>query len=79
MPAHHLKTTMTDASTPKTDPAVTQTVTRIIADVRDRDDDAVREAARVKLFEGHARSRDVRAIKFGDATLAWVPPEPALR
>ncbi|WP_123028078.1 histidinol dehydrogenase [Mycolicibacterium stellerae] len=36
-------------------------------------------AARVELFEGHARSGDVRAAKFGDATLTWAPPEPALR
>ncbi|MEI2775022.1 MAG: histidinol dehydrogenase [Tetrasphaera sp.] len=28
-------------------------------------------AARVELFEGHARSGDVRAEKFGDKTLAW--------
>ena len=28
-------------------------------------------AARVELFEGHARSGDVRAAKYGDATLAW--------
>ncbi|RII16092.1 Sulfopropanediol 3-dehydrogenase [Streptomyces sp. YIM 130001] len=28
-------------------------------------------AARVELFEGHARSGDVRAAKFGDAELAW--------
>jgi sulfopropanediol 3-dehydrogenase len=28
-------------------------------------------ASRVELFEGHARSGDVRAAKFGDADLAW--------
>ena len=28
-------------------------------------------AARVELFEGHARSGDVRAAKFGDATPEW--------
>ncbi|MDT0264059.1 histidinol dehydrogenase [Jatrophihabitans lederbergiae] len=28
-------------------------------------------AARVELFEGHARSGDVRAAKYGDAKLAW--------
>ncbi|MCX2732667.1 histidinol dehydrogenase [Saccharopolyspora sp. NFXS83] len=28
-------------------------------------------AARVELFEGHARSGDVRAAKFGDAALEW--------
>ncbi|MFR9727960.1 histidinol dehydrogenase [Saccharopolyspora sp. MS10] len=28
-------------------------------------------AARVELFEGHARSGDVRAAKFGDANLEW--------
>ncbi|RRO20334.1 histidinol dehydrogenase [Saccharopolyspora rhizosphaerae] len=30
-------------------------------------------AARVELFEGHARSGDVRAAKHGDAELPWVP------
>ncbi|WP_163509570.1 histidinol dehydrogenase [Fodinicola acaciae] len=30
-------------------------------------------AARVELFEGHARSGDVRAAKFGDGQLAWKP------
>lgn len=28
-------------------------------------------AARVELFEGHARSGDVRAAKYGDGTLPW--------
>jgi len=28
-------------------------------------------AARVELFEGHARSGDVRAAKYGDYALAW--------
>lgn len=28
-------------------------------------------AARVELFEGHARSGDVRTAKYGDATLEW--------
>ena len=28
-------------------------------------------AARVELFEGHARSGDVRAAKYGDAQLSW--------
>ncbi|MEU8735289.1 histidinol dehydrogenase [Streptomyces tendae] len=28
-------------------------------------------AARVELFEGHARSGDVRAAKYGDRTLEW--------
>ncbi|MEU9593742.1 histidinol dehydrogenase [Streptomyces sp. NPDC048219] len=28
-------------------------------------------AARVELFEGHARSGDVRAAKYGDAVLPW--------
>ncbi len=28
-------------------------------------------ASRVELFEGHARSGDVRAAKFGDASLPW--------
>jgi sulfopropanediol 3-dehydrogenase len=28
-------------------------------------------AARVELFEGHARSGDVRAAKYGDAALPW--------
>ncbi|MER7081855.1 sulfopropanediol 3-dehydrogenase [Saccharopolyspora kobensis] len=30
-------------------------------------------AARVELFEGHARSGDVRAAKFGGARLPWAP------
>ncbi|MDA3630093.1 histidinol dehydrogenase [Saccharopolyspora oryzae] len=30
-------------------------------------------AARVELFEGHARSGDVRAAKFGGAELPWAP------
>ncbi|MDA3642568.1 histidinol dehydrogenase [Saccharopolyspora indica] len=30
-------------------------------------------AARVELFEGHARSGDVRAAKFGGAQLPWAP------
>ncbi|MFC7340189.1 histidinol dehydrogenase [Saccharopolyspora griseoalba] len=30
-------------------------------------------AARVELFEGHARSGDVRAAKHGDAELPWAP------
>ncbi|GGV17088.1 hypothetical protein GCM10010182_42660 [Actinomadura cremea] len=29
-------------------------------------------AARVELFEGHARSGDVRAAKFGGATFPWM-------
>ncbi|GAB5897700.1 histidinol dehydrogenase [Mycolicibacterium mageritense] len=41
--ARHLKTAATDASAPKTDPAVTETVAQIIADIRDRGDVAVRE------------------------------------
>ena len=28
-------------------------------------------AARVELFEGHARSGDVRAAKYGDGRLSW--------
>ncbi|MER7012230.1 histidinol dehydrogenase [Saccharopolyspora sp. NPDC000359] len=32
-------------------------------------------AARVELFEGHARSGDVRAAKFGGAQLSWSPDE----
>ncbi|MEU6036058.1 histidinol dehydrogenase [Actinomadura sp. NPDC047616] len=28
-------------------------------------------ASRVELFEGHARSGDVRAARFGDASLPW--------
>ncbi|MCF2436201.1 hypothetical protein LV779_24920 [Streptomyces thinghirensis] len=28
-------------------------------------------AARVELFEGHARSGDVRAAKYGGAALPW--------
>jgi sulfopropanediol 3-dehydrogenase len=34
--------------------------------------------ARVERFEGHARSGDVRAAKFGDATLPWVDQTPVL-
>ncbi|MEQ7125351.1 histidinol dehydrogenase [Actinopolymorpha sp. B11F2] len=37
-------------------------------------------AARVELFEGHARSGDVRAAKYADAPLPWTDhrfPEPA--
>ncbi|QUH03369.1 histidinol dehydrogenase [Saccharopolyspora erythraea] len=30
-------------------------------------------AARVELFEGHARSGDVRAAKYADAPLPWAP------
>src|SRR5690606_444034 len=30
-------------------------------------------AARVELFEGHARSGDIRAAKFGSFELAWAP------
>ncbi|GIE97473.1 histidinol dehydrogenase [Paractinoplanes rishiriensis] len=30
-------------------------------------------AARVELFEGHARSGDVRAAKYGGAALPWAP------
>ncbi|MGH3645401.1 MAG: histidinol dehydrogenase [Mycobacterium sp.] len=30
-------------------------------------------AARVESFEGHARSGDIRAHKFGDAELSWAP------
>ena len=30
--------------------------------------------ARVELFEGHARSGDVRAAKYGGADLPWAPP-----
>ncbi|MBB3664727.1 sulfopropanediol 3-dehydrogenase [Prauserella sediminis] len=30
-------------------------------------------AARVELFEGHARSGDVRAAKYGGASLPWAP------
>jgi sulfopropanediol 3-dehydrogenase len=33
-------------------------------------------AARVELFEGHARSGDVRAAKFGGAALPWTEVEP---
>lgn len=29
--------------------------------------------ARLERFEGHARSGDLRAAKFGDATLPWSP------
>jgi len=31
-------------------------------------------ASRVEQFEGHARSGDLRAAKFGDAVLDWAPP-----
>ncbi|MEU3297472.1 histidinol dehydrogenase [Streptomyces longwoodensis] len=31
-------------------------------------------AARIELFEGHARSGDVRAAKYGDAKLPWNEP-----
>lgn len=31
-------------------------------------------AARVELFEGHARSGDVRAAKYADAALPWAEP-----
>lgn len=34
-------------------------------------------AARVEYFEGHARSGDVRAAKFGGDTLTWAPKAPA--
>jgi sulfopropanediol 3-dehydrogenase len=30
-------------------------------------------AARLELFEGHARSGDVRAWKYGGAELPWAP------
>jgi sulfopropanediol 3-dehydrogenase len=30
-------------------------------------------AARVELFEGHARSGDVRAAKYAGAALPWAP------
>ncbi|MEU5832788.1 histidinol dehydrogenase [Streptomyces diacarni] len=33
-------------------------------------------AARVELFEGHARSGDVRAAKYGNAELPWAQGEP---
>lgn len=33
-------------------------------------------AARVELFEGHARSGDVRAAKYSDAALPWAPQQP---
>lgn len=32
-------------------------------------------ASRVELFEGHARSGDVRAAKYAGAPLEWAPPE----
>ncbi len=32
-------------------------------------------ASRVELFEGHARSGDVRAAKYGDFDLSWAPQE----
>ncbi|MGW5644370.1 histidinol dehydrogenase [Saccharopolyspora sp. NPDC003752] len=35
-------------------------------------------AARVELFEGHARSGDVRAAKYGGAQLPWAPDAFAL-
>lgn len=34
-------------------------------------------AARVEYFEGHARSGDVRAAKFGGDNLTWAPKAPA--
>ncbi len=34
-------------------------------------------AARVELFEGHARSGDVRAAKYAGAALPWAPGVPA--
>ncbi|WP_338892191.1 histidinol dehydrogenase [Rhodococcus sovatensis] len=34
-------------------------------------------AARVEYFEGHARSGDVRAAKFGGDNLSWKPKTPA--
>jgi sulfopropanediol 3-dehydrogenase len=30
-------------------------------------------ASRVELFEGHARSGDARAAKYGGGTLPWAP------
>ncbi len=33
-------------------------------------------ASRVELFEGHARSGDVRAAKYGSGTLPWAPAQP---
>lgn len=33
-------------------------------------------ASRVELFEGHARSGDVRAAKYAGGTLAWDPAQP---
>lgn len=33
-------------------------------------------ASRVELFEGHARSGDVRAAKYGGGTLPWAPAQP---
>ena len=33
-------------------------------------------ASRVELFEGHARSGDVRAAKYGGGTLPWAPGQP---
>ncbi|ULN37061.1 histidinol dehydrogenase [Mycolicibacterium smegmatis] len=36
-------------------------------------------AARVESFEGHARSGDIRAMKFGDDTFSWVPADAAVR
>ncbi|OQO93855.1 histidinol dehydrogenase [Saccharomonospora piscinae] len=33
-------------------------------------------ASRVELFEGHARSGDVRAAKYGDATVSWASGTP---
>ena len=35
-------------------------------------------AARVESFEGHARSGDIRAMKFGDDTFSWVPADAAV-
>ena len=34
-------------------------------------------ASRVELFEGHARSGDIRAMKFGGDTFDWVPVDVA--
>ncbi|AKS35272.1 histidinol dehydrogenase [Mycolicibacterium goodii] len=34
-------------------------------------------AARVESFEGHARSGDIRAMKFGGDTFGWVPADAA--
>lgn len=35
-------------------------------------------AARVESFEGHARSGDIRAMKFGGDTFSWVPADAAV-